>query len=362
MPLINKRFANLLAGPSEAWEDIIIPTNQLHSPMYNALEEPDCKAIQRWLLFRAGYVTDLRMIFDNCPPLHLIERGPFDRSFLLRAALGTDTARLRVLHLDTAVVKISTSTLTGLLHMAVNLEEFKLDFGGDYSCHPDCCGAIMDTLSQLPLLQRVSVISSVATTLEEADYPTKVQLAALSGKRITTLAVELVDEYPIKAVKLGNLPGLLDCTLQGSMVSKISVENDSFLQTPQLLRLQASFFNRLLLCPDSFAGLTQLIDVRLVCCGLSRVPSALKGVQRTLRHLDIGGNTYLRINKAGNDILLSLSALETLDLSKGKREQFDYCTMKHMSVFLVAWQSRHPGVKVPILTFDNYARLEKLYL
>lgn len=59
-----------------------------------------------------------------------------------------------------------------------------------------------------------------------------------------------------------------------------------------------------------------LAELDLRECGLMAVPSALSGVQHTLRRLNLCENVQLQIYQAGIDTLLALPVLEWVDVQK----------------------------------------------
>lgn len=104
------------------------------------------------------------------------------------------------------------------------------------------------------------------------------------------------------------------------------------------------------------------MELKLSDCGLTAVPAALSGVKHTLRKLDLSDNTGLQIDRAGSDTLLSLAALERLDLTKaswtaaGGPDVDDALsftpalwTLESVRHFCPGWQGLHPGAPAPKL-------------
>ena len=70
-------------------------------------------------------------------------------------------------------------------------------------------------------------------------------------------------------------------------------------------------------------------------------------VGATLRSLDLSLNS-LQIDQAGFGVLLSLSALESLDLTS-QHHQWTAESAGFLSRLLGEWQERHPGKQPPSL-------------
>ena len=345
MPLVSKSWARLLGGPSPAWEEMRIARDYLSGG------QPDMEALEAWLSRRAGAVRNL-CIIDNMGFVAW-RVGQVLPASILTAALGTHANRLQVLHIFTAAIDLSSAELNAVLGRTHSLVEFTLILSRQSLCWVDRGAALMETLSQLPALQKL-VIRTGGRPDPSYNLPTVAELAMLSSPRLTFMGLD-IDTSSEGSLSLGALPALTTCQLLGcGPADVVHLTASSFSGAPNLTQLDLGNISNIHLSPDCFNSLSFLSDLRLVDCGLVLMPPALAAVQGTLRHLNLSNNNRLEIEECGYSILLGLSALERLDLSPLSKTITYYrhgCqNVQYLSRFITEWQALRPGVSVPMLT------------
>lgn len=311
---------------------------------------PDPTAMVAWFSSRAGSVSTLG-VFGSAQKLP---------GSLLAMVLVLQATSLRELYIHAGALKLSGGdlaalvTLTALENLTIHVPEVP-----DATCWDDHGAAVIKSLLRLPDLREL-VLDGKGYPSAGA-LPTVCQLAALQSPTLSVLYCSMASSLD-GTLALGALPALVTCELCWITCDShlMHVTAASFSGAQGITQLTLKFHNELQLEPLCFSTLGMLANISLRGCGLTAVPTALAGVQRTLQLLNLSSNNELQIDQAGFDTLLALSVLTELNLSKpesfpqiNSTRELLYPSMwtgesvRFMSQFHSEWQRLRPRAAVP---------------
>ena len=147
------------------------------------------------------------------------------------------------------------------------------------------------------------------------------ELAELRSASLVRLRVFMLDgPAQGNVLRLSGLPELRHCELtageNGHLKLNIRITAASFDGTPQLEDLHQQGDRGLELQDGCFQQLTALTLLRVVNCGLRRVPAAVVSLGNTLQVLDLSDNAGLQIDAAAVAAVLQCSRLEVFGVYK----------------------------------------------
>lgn len=318
LPLVSKRWAQLLGAPSAAWQNVVI---DMTDPELSGAD--GFRSMGAWFRARSGSVAWLRVPY--CEQLHMLPRE------VALHILMTQSASLRGVNLHISAVALSGSDMRVLLGLSA-LEDLNIQFHMDCAAGwDDHAAALIKTVCLLPALKRVELCA------EEGDgwlqeLPTLAELRSLRSASLTSMTWSVSGTGG--TLKLGALPALCSCSLtwwsDNSKNYALEVSAGSFRGTPALTALSLCGDHsdasdvyqpgvRLIMDLECFSSFSALESLSLLYCALTGVPPALHGVRRTLRFLDLSENP-LQVDNAGLDTLLTLSSLEEVEIEESEGE------------------------------------------
>ena len=261
-----------------------------------------------------------------------------------------------MLRLEVAAVRLSANDLAYLAALT-GLEELTIVLppAPAPACWDDHSAAAIRTLSRVPTM-KIIAFNWFQKQIPFPAQPSVDEFAAFSSPTVSAMWWRMAST-PEGTLRLGSLPALVNCCLvwnyiQGHVLHLtkghvLHLTPDSFSGATGLTDLKLFHHSRLQMAPRCLRGLSMLVKLRLVDCGLTAVPAELSDVRHTLRLLYISQNAELEISCVGFDTLLSLPKLEILDVNK--RSAWSLESTQYLASFHWEWQKLRPGAPLPEL-------------
>ena len=329
LPLISKRWARLLQGPSAAWKELTVNiTTDLEAP--RQLDSPEdlgeaamrgdratyCKpntaAVFSW--FRRRTVRALYLQTNL--------RGRLQGTLTV-AILGAQLNSLTVLDIHAHGCGLGNADVP-LLSGCSKLESLSIKLGEtDWS---DNSLALMQTASLLPALTKLVMGGEAGVwPLEHlGGMPTCATLAALQSSSLKHLSV-CFPHSDVETLQLGSLPELASCTLDWwwlesvacagcsyATARQVTVGGACFAGTPKLASLQMLGCDQHLVledsCLDACSSLTRL---ELSGWEPYDMPQQIAGASRSLKELEMPDVPHVEAAEVA-ELLLRMSKLERL--------------------------------------------------
>lgn len=150
LPLVSKRWAQLLQWPSAAWDSIHIDTSD------DELFAEGSSMLNVWFSACGASVRELRILCSES-----LRMLPYDAT---ASILRSQAASLRVLELGVSTVHLSGTDMRLLLLNLHSLESLTIQFDNDCAAGwENHSAALMVTVSQLPALVKVEILRKRTT-------------------------------------------------------------------------------------------------------------------------------------------------------------------------------------------------------
>ena len=230
MPLISKRWARILRGPSAAWRELDVAAETDFAAVIGAeCSLPDAEAradsiaaVVAWFCARAGGVERLQLATSN---------NAHVPCSLVCAAFTTQLASLRKLSFAAYQCGLGSTDMF-LLGSCYRLQHLKIELPrADYWI--DHSRALFGTLFRLPELRHLELVPACSTAW---TLPTVAELATLNHNKLQHLELPFVGDASDN-LALGRLPALKCCRLAWQDTCNLRIRASCFVRTPRLEEL-----------------------------------------------------------------------------------------------------------------------------
>ena len=222
LPLINKRWARLLPGPSAVWRDMLLDAIQDFSEGRMWFSAKCDGVVQRdSSLEVAATINWFRARPDAVEKLALVAWSDSNwlPGALLAGILGTQISSLRQLAVRSAVQFGLGSAELSVLASCKNLRVLHLVVRGTRPDWTDHSRALIKVVALLPVFERLELSPCYSNSSSTSALPACAELAELASCSLQYISLSMAASDGAQRLLLGHLPALTSCQLKGEKQS-----------------------------------------------------------------------------------------------------------------------------------------------